>query len=120
MPTHGTRIYIVVVLEREECRLHLVDLDTLHKNPHSTLLVLQAIVNFVYLTLEGARVLWQLAISIEQLDYFAVDGTPSLPLLRDNRDANRALQLSLVATPTMTMIYQSLVPTGSRQPTLPV
>jgi hypothetical protein len=70
-----------------------VDLDTLHKNPHSTLLVLQAIVDFVYLTLEGARVLRQLAISIDQLDYFAVDGTSSLHLLRDNRDAKSSLAI---------------------------
>jgi pentatricopeptide repeat protein len=89
-------MYKDVLLQKEDRRLHLVGREALHENAQSMLLVLQAIVGLADLTpgKKMPQILRDLATSIVQLDCFTADGAPSPHLLRDNRAATRALQIS--------------------------
>jgi hypothetical protein len=88
-------MYKDVLLQKEDRRLHLIGRDAMHENAQTMLLVLQAIVGLAELTPgETPQILRDLATSIVQLDCFTSDGAPSTHLLRDNRAATRALQIS--------------------------
>jgi hypothetical protein len=88
-------MYKDVLVQKEDRRLHLVGRDALHENAQSMLLVLEAIIGLADLTPgKTPLILRDLATSIVQLDCFTADGELSKNLLRDNRAATRALQVS--------------------------